>query len=172
MLGSTLGNNFCMGTQNGSKLHRTFWIFIHTFKLKIWPQQCLRYVCIGNPNVLRPHATWVGVAMRTYKRDDLYPICCNIGGLLALYVSTMLHCSLIPRHHSQLCSAVHWKACFSVCNAANLGIGPDGYEVGLAVPYVTLHDKTKHNALTTDFELRPTLPTTTFELLLLRIWSL
>ena len=34
---------------------------------------------------------------------------------------------------------------------------------------VTFHDKTKHNALTTDFELRPQLPTTTFELLLLQI---
>ena len=34
---------------------------------------------------------------------------------------------------------------------------------------VTFHDKTKHNALTTDFELRSPLPTTTFELLLLQI---
>ena len=34
---------------------------------------------------------------------------------------------------------------------------------------VTLHDKTKHDALTTDFELRPPLPTITFELLLLQI---
>ena len=34
---------------------------------------------------------------------------------------------------------------------------------------VTLHEKTMHNALTTDFELRPPLPTTTFELLILQI---
>ena len=34
---------------------------------------------------------------------------------------------------------------------------------------VTFHDKTMHNALTTDYELRPPLPTITFELLLLQI---
>ena len=35
--------------------------------------------------------------------------------------------------------------------------------------YVTLHEKTKHNTLITDFELRLPLPTTTFELLILQI---
>ncbi len=39
----------------------------------------------------------------------------------------------------------------------------------VAVPYVTLHEKTKHNARKNFFELRPPLPTTTFELLLLQI---
>ena len=42
--------------------------FIHTFK----------FVFIGKPctcNVLRPHATWMGVATRTYKRDVLYHMC-------------------------------------------------------------------------------------------------
>ena len=38
--------------------------------------------------------------------------------------------------------------------------------------YVTFHDKTNHIALTIDFQLRPPLPTTTFELLLLQIRSL
>ena len=37
-----------------------------------------------------------------------------------------LHSSLIPRHHSQLYSAAHWKACFSLSNTAELGIGPSG----------------------------------------------
>ena len=34
-----------------------------------------------------------------------------------------LHCSLVTRHHSQLvlCSAAHWKACFSVSNTGNRG---------------------------------------------------
>ena len=38
--------------------------------------------------------------------------------LLCIY----LHCNLklIPRHNSQLCSAAHWKAYFSVCNTAKL----------------------------------------------------
>ena len=35
--------------------------------------------------------------------------------------------------------------------------------------YETLHDKTKHNAVATNFELRPPVPTMTFELLLLQI---
>ena len=35
--------------------------------------------------------------------------------------------------------------------------------------YVTVHDKTMHIAPTTDFELRPPLPTTTFELSLSRV---
>ena len=34
--------------------------------------------------------------------------------------------------------------------------------------HVTLHEKTMHIALTTDFELRPPLPTTTFKLLILQ----
>ena len=37
---------------------------------------------------------------------------------------------------------------------------------------VTFHDKTMHITLTTDFELRLPLPTTTFELLFLQIWNL
>ena len=40
--------------------------------------------------------------MRTHARDDLYPICSNC---------MWLHCSLIPRYHSLLCSAAHWKTC-------------------------------------------------------------
>ena len=35
--------------------------------------------------------------------------------------------------------------------------------------FVTLHEKTKHIALTINFELRLPLPTTTFELLILQI---
>ena len=36
---------------------------------------------------------------------------------------------------------------------------------------MTLHEKTMHNALKNIFELRPPLPTTTFELLFQQIWS-
>ena len=45
-------------------------------------------------------------------------------------------------------------------------------ELSLYTYYVTFHDKTMHIVPTTDFELRPPLPTTTFEWLLLQIWSL
>ena len=69
--------------------------------LEVWPEKVLfnlriqvmaprvfPFVCIGKPyvcNVFRPSATWVGVATRTYKRDDLirfvalegaYYVCC------------------------------------------------------------------------------------------------
>ena len=56
----------------------------------------------------------------------------NIWTLVALYGS-MMHCSLIPRHNFQLCSAAHWKACFSVCNTAKLGIGSEDKAMNLAV---------------------------------------
>ena len=39
-------------------------------------------------------------------------------------------------------------------------------------PYVTIHGKTNHIAPKIVFELRSPLPTTTFELLILQIWSL
>ena len=62
MLGSTWGDNFYMGMQNGSKLE--IWPernLIHTLELKIWHFKVFPYVCIGKPyvcNVLRPRATW------------------------------------------------------------------------------------------------------------------
>ena len=44
-----------------------------------------------------------------------------------------------------------------------------GKRLVVARVYVTLHEKTMHNALTIDFELRLPFPTTTFELLILQI---
>ncbi len=60
-----------------------------------------------------------------------------------------------------MCVKVYVCMCTFVCECV--------YECTRVHIYVTFHDKTKHNALTTDFELRPPLPTTTFELLLLQI---
>ena len=61
----------------------------------------------------------------------LSPDLLNIGSLVALYGSTV-HVALYPgASNSQLCSASHWKACFSVSNIAKLGIG-SGDKVNLA----------------------------------------
>ena len=47
--GSTWGDNFYMGTQNGSKLEIRPWgILIHTLKLKLRPFEVTTYVCIGS----------------------------------------------------------------------------------------------------------------------------
>ena len=57
MLGSTWGDNFYMGTQNGSKLG--IWperILIHTLELKIWHFKVFPYVCIGKPYVCNVYA--------------------------------------------------------------------------------------------------------------------
>ena len=44
-----------------------------------------------------------------------------------------------------------------------------GMDLDIRVIIVTVHEKTMHNALKKIFELRPPLPTTTFELLLEQI---
>ena len=47
--GSTLGDNFYMGTQNGSKLEiRPERILIHALELKLRPFEVSPYVCIGS----------------------------------------------------------------------------------------------------------------------------
>ena len=53
-------------------------------------------------------------------------------------------------------------------NVWNIALFID-HDISLA--NVTLHDETQHNVLTTNFELRSPLPTTTFELLLLHVCS-
>ena len=68
----------------------------------------------------------------------------------------------------------HWAAALTCASGKMIGLSislsaQKNYQIWT---FVTFHDKTMHNALTTDLELRPPLPTTTFELLLLQIWSL
>ena len=80
---------------------------------------------------------------RTHRHDVLYPICsklqyrdpehtcivwlyyvCKYTSCRLYYVCKYTSCSLFFQPPSQLWSAVHWKACFSVCDTAKLGTGP------------------------------------------------
>ena len=143
-LGSTSGNNFYMGTQNG--LINSNGFFIHTFKLTICSPEFF-------PHVLRPRVTWLcsHINVMTFSQN------CNIASLLAfvwLYYACS-YTSLIPRHHSQLCSATHWKACFSHCLPGEWGLqAMNMYDFGtifffillsVSVPCYTLSRKKKRN---------------------------
>ena len=101
--GSTWGDNFYMGTQNGSKLEVWPWgILIHTLELKLRPFEVAPYVCIGShafamfsAHALREgrgHALRAHINVTTITHFD-QNWC--IGCLLALYGSTM--------HPAQLC---------------------------------------------------------------------
>ena len=93
------------------------------------PLECFPYVCIGKPYV-RAFAMFSAHALRewawscAHKRDDLYPICTHLQSREPACIVWLYYvCSyIIPRHHSQLCSAAHWKACFSVCVGGSLGL--------------------------------------------------
>ena len=68
-VGSTWGDNFYMGTQNGSKLE--IWrrgILIHTLELKLRPFEVTPYVCIGS------HAFAMNPVMRTKPTAQINPI--------------------------------------------------------------------------------------------------
>ena len=65
-LGSTWGDNFYMGTQNGSKLEIWPWgILIHTLEWKLQHFQVSPYVCAGKPhicNVLSPGVRYLEIS--------------------------------------------------------------------------------------------------------------
>ena len=73
-VGSTWGENFYVGMQNGSKLE--IWlrgILTHTLEVKLRPFEIFPYVYIGSHAVAMFSATCYvrGGASRTHKRDDL-----------------------------------------------------------------------------------------------------
>ena len=117
-LGSTSGNKFYMGTQNGSKLKVLIWMdfFIHTFKLKICPLEFSPMFVQGShvfamfsAHALRDGSGYAHINMTTCT---WFSQNCNIASLLALYgcsYTVVLSQGIIPS--------------FSVCNTANLGIG-------------------------------------------------
>ena len=112
----TLGYNFYMGMQNGSKVE--VWqrgLLIHASEWHFEVFQCLYREAIHLQCFLPTR--YVNGHGHTREPDDLYPIWCTTGNLVALVWLYPQRCN------SQLCSATYWKVCFSVCNTAKLGIG-------------------------------------------------
>ena len=100
-----------MGTQNWMWIF-LFLFFIYALELNLCPLEC--FPCLYRGLQCFPPMRYISGRGHTHTqtwwhlRTNLQPAC--------LYYA----CSYtVARHHSQLCSAAHWKACFSVCNTAS-----------------------------------------------------
>ena len=83
VLGSTLGNNFYMGTQNGSNLE----IFYSHLQFKDMAPNRVSHMLYREAMHLQcftPTRTYINVTTFTGSAQN-----CNVGGLLTLYGSTM-----------------------------------------------------------------------------------
>ena len=82
-IGSTWGDNFCTGTQNGLK--HEIWhekILIHALEFKLQPFEVPPYVCIGS------HA-FAMFSAHAHISVTTFTIFWQMGRLLALYGSSM-----------------------------------------------------------------------------------
>ncbi len=124
-LGSTWGHNFYMGTQ--SLMSREKWwsrIFDSHLSIKVmalWSFPICLYREAIRLQCLRPRATWgawprahINVTTITRFAQNLH-----CGHLLPL-CGPATYSDHISRCYSQLCSCIHWKACFSVYSTAKL----------------------------------------------------